>query len=100
VTAPTRLGSGNKLLHNRVAQNVGVFEGNSGDLRIGLSLQSVWDGTQWRHRPCRLQVVVEATESQIKQALDASPSFKPLVQNRWLYLYRLAEDGQLIQMYA
>tara|TARA_B100000700_G_scaffold7757_1_gene8141 strand:- start:9134 stop:11392 length:2259 start_codon:yes stop_codon:yes gene_type:complete len=98
VTAPTRLGSGNKLLHNRVAQNVGVFEGNSGDLRIGLSLQSVWDGEQWRHRPCRLQVIIDASDEQINQALDASPSFKLLVKNRWLYVYRLDEEGQLTEL--
>ncbi|MEC7642725.1 putative inorganic carbon transporter subunit DabA [Idiomarina sp.] len=98
VTAPARLGSGNKLLHNRVAQNVGVFEGNSGDLRMGLSLQSVWDGEQWRHRPCRLQVIIDASETQIKQALEASPSFKPLVQNRWLFLYQLDDEGQLTEV--
>ena len=41
---PTLFGSGNKVLHNVVGGNLGVFEGN-GDLRIGLSQQSVHDGT-------------------------------------------------------
>ena len=31
---PQHLGSGNKLLHNVVGGDIGVFEGNGGDLRI------------------------------------------------------------------
>ena len=38
---PVRLGSGNKVLHNVVGGDLGVFEGNGGDLRIGLSRQSL-----------------------------------------------------------
>jgi uncharacterized protein YbcC (UPF0753/DUF2309 family) len=34
-----------------VGDYVGVFEGNGGDLRIGLSIQSFHDGQQWRHTP-------------------------------------------------
>ncbi|MDP5071600.1 MAG: DUF2309 domain-containing protein, partial [Congregibacter sp.] len=44
-----RYGSGNKVLHNVVGGNIGVFEGNGGDLRIGLPLQSIHDGQQWMH---------------------------------------------------
>jgi uncharacterized protein YbcC (UPF0753/DUF2309 family) len=40
VCEPERLGSGNKLLHNVVGGRIGVFEGNGGDLRIGLARQS------------------------------------------------------------
>ena len=39
-----RYGSGNKLLHNVVGGHLGVFEGNGGDLRIGLPIQSLHDG--------------------------------------------------------
>ncbi len=39
-----RYGSGNKVLHNVVGGRLGVFEGNGGDLRIGLPLQSLHDG--------------------------------------------------------
>jgi len=39
-----RYGTGNKVLHNIVGGHLGVFEGNGGDLRIGLSLQSLNDG--------------------------------------------------------
>ena len=45
-------GSGNKLLHNVVGGHIGVFEGNGGDLRIGLPWQSVHDGESLRTRHC------------------------------------------------
>lgn len=44
-----RYGCGNKVLHNIVGGHLGVFEGNGGDLRIGLSLQSLHDGDHWVH---------------------------------------------------
>ncbi|WP_157980973.1 putative inorganic carbon transporter subunit DabA [Idiomarina tyrosinivorans] len=95
VTDPDRLGSGNKLLHNRVANNVGVFEGNGGDLRIGLARQSVHDGNQWRHRPVRLRVVVDAEEQVIVRALEQAPPFRNLVDNGWLFIQRLSPAGEL-----
>ena len=64
---PQRYGSGDKLLHNVVGGHLGVFEGNGGDLRIGLPLQSVHDGEHWRHTPLRLSVFVQAPA----QALEA-----------------------------
>jgi uncharacterized protein len=51
VTDNLKYGSGNKVLHNVVGGNLGVFEGNGGDLRIGLPLQSVHDGERWVHEP-------------------------------------------------
>ncbi len=36
-TDNVRFGSGNKLRHNVVGGHIGVFEGNGGDLRIGLA---------------------------------------------------------------
>jgi uncharacterized protein YbcC (UPF0753/DUF2309 family) len=39
-------GSGNKLLHNVAGDHIGFFEGNGGDLRIGLAKQSVHDGQE------------------------------------------------------
>lgn len=52
VTDNLHYGSGNKVLHNVVGGHLGVFEGNGGDLRIGLPLQSVHDGERWVHEPC------------------------------------------------
>jgi uncharacterized protein YbcC (UPF0753/DUF2309 family) len=54
-----RYGSGSKLLHNVVGDNVGVFEGNGGDLRIGLPMQSLHDEPGFRHTPLRLSVYIQ-----------------------------------------
>jgi len=95
VTAPQRLGSGNKLLHNRVCNDIGVFEGNGGDLQIGLAWQSVHNGEQLMHRPVRLQVVIEASEDAINKALNQAEDFNQLYKNRWINVLRLDERGEL-----
>ncbi len=84
-----RYGSGNKVLHNVVGGNIGVFEGNGGDLRIGLPMQSLHDGHELRHRPLRLSVFVEAPRSSIDSVLDAQPVVHDLVHNGWLHLLRI-----------
>ncbi|ASA55558.1 YbcC family protein [Vibrio gazogenes] len=89
-----RYGSGNKTLHNVVGGRLGVFEGNGGDLRIGLSRQSLHDGQQWRHEPLRLTVVIDAPEAAIESVLSRHPMVKQLVDNQWLYLARF-EQHQL-----
>lgn len=53
---PEHLGSGNKLLHDVVGGCIGVFEGNGGELRIGLSKQSLHDGARCMHEPLRLRL--------------------------------------------
>jgi len=78
-------GSGNKVLHN-VVGTFGVWEGNGGDLRTGLPLQSLHDGAQWRHEPLRLQVIVEASRDRIDRVLASSPAIRDLVQNDWISL--------------
>ncbi len=89
-----RYGSGNKTLHNVVGGRLGVFEGNGGDLRIGLSRQSLHDGQQWRHEPLRLTVVIDAPEAAIESVMSRHLMVKQLVDNQWLYLARF-EQHQL-----
>jgi uncharacterized protein YbcC (UPF0753/DUF2309 family) len=84
-----RYGSGNKVLHNIVGGHLGVFEGNSGDLRIGLSLQSLHDGERWIHSPLRLAVFIEASRSAIDRVLEKHPQVRELVDNEWLHLFQL-----------
>ncbi len=84
---PRRFGSGNKLLHNVVAGRIGVFEGNSGDLRIGLAWQSVHDGQRLRHAPLRLAACIDAPAELLSAALKAQPTVRQLVENAWLHLY-------------
>jgi uncharacterized protein YbcC (UPF0753/DUF2309 family) len=82
---PQRFGSGDKVLHDVVAGGVGVFEGDGGDLRIGLPVQSVHDGREWRHTPLRLLVVVAAAPAAIERVLRAHPTVAALADG-WVHL--------------
>ena len=93
VVAPEKYGSGNKLLHNVVAGHVGVFEGNGGDLRTGLAWQSVHDGKKLMHQPVRLTVVIAAPRQAIADIINSAPDVAALVNNNWLWLYQLDNDG-------
>ena len=84
-----RYGSGNKVLHNTVGGRIGVFEGNGGDLRIGLSMQSLHDGHTLRHRPLRLSVLIEAPRAGIDSIIDAHAVVHDLVANGWIHLLRI-----------
>ena len=90
---PDRFGSGNKVLHNVACGRIGVFEGNTGDLRIGLSRQSVHDGERWMHTPLRLSVFIDAPRDRIERILAQHSTVRQLVDNQWLYLFRFADAG-------
>lgn len=90
---PSRLGSGNKLLHNVVGGTLGVFEGNGGDLRIGLSRQSLHDGQRWMHEPLRLTVIIDAPQAAIDAVIAKHAVIQQLLDNGWLHLWRFALDG-------
>lgn len=90
---PQHLGSGNKLLHNVVGGDIGVFEGNGGDLRIGLSLQSLNDGRRWVHDPLRLTVVIDAPAAAIDRIIGQHAIVRQLLDNGWLHLWRFEGEG-------
>jgi uncharacterized protein len=90
---PLRLGSGNKLLHNVVGGQIGVFEGNGGDLRIGLARQSLHDGHDWMHEPLRLTVVIDAPAKAIEQVIHKHDVVRQLVEHGWLHLWRFGLSG-------
>ena len=89
VVDPQRWGSGNKVLHNVVGGNIGVFEGNGGDLRIGLPLQSVHNGEKWMHDPLRLSVWLEAPQAFIDRVLARHDKVRQLVEGGWIHLLRI-----------
>lgn len=95
---PARLGSGNKVLHNVVGGTLGVFEGNGGDLRIGLSEQSLHDGQRWVHDPLRLTVVIDAPAPAIERVIGQHAVVRQLLDNGWLHLWRY--DGDQLLRYA
>lgn len=97
--AASVLGSGTKTLHN-VVGGVGVLLGNEGDLAMGLSHQSVHDGTAPRHEPLRLQVFVEADRQRIHDIIKESPALGWLVNQEWIVLYALGPEGRDVHRYA
>lgn len=92
---PLHLGSGNKVLHNVVGGNIGVFEGNGGDLRIGLSRQSLHDGERWVHEPLRLTVIIDAPRQAIETVIGKHEVVRQLLDNGWLHLWRFDQSRLL-----
>ena len=92
-------GSGNKVLHNVVGL-LGVLEGNAGNLKVGLPWQSVHDGTRFVHEPLRLNVFIEAPEAALNRVIETHAGVRQLVDNGWVHLFRLGEDGRTIRRYA
>ncbi|MFT6772200.1 MAG: hypothetical protein ACJARU_002423, partial [Congregibacter sp.] len=93
-------GSGNKTLHNVVGGSLGVFEGNGGDLRVGLPMQSVHDGQKFIHEPRRLSVFLAAPISAINRILDKHEQLRQLVDNGWLRLFAVYDGGKVVARYS
>ena len=89
---PDQLSAGTKTLHNIVA-NIGVLEGNGGDLRPGLPLESLHNGREWVHIPRRLSAIIAAPRSMIDAVIQKHQLVKDLVDNRWLTLFATEDQG-------
>jgi len=90
-------GSGNKVLHNVVGGSIGVLEGNGGDLRTGLAMQSLHNGVEWIHEPIRLHVIIEAPKAPIDKVIQNHSVVRDLIQNEWLYFFSMDDDGKIHQ---
>jgi uncharacterized protein YbcC (UPF0753/DUF2309 family) len=88
-------GSGNKVLHNIVGGAIGVLEGNGGDLRTGLPMQSLHNGKHWVHEPLRLSVFIEAPTSAMDDIIVRHELVRELVENHWLHLFSIDDDGRV-----
>ena len=79
-------GSGSKVTQNPVG-NVGVYQGNGGDLLTGLPLQSVasTDAVPY-HQPLRLSTVVHAPTDRVTGLLADHDDLATLLDNGWLSL--------------
>ena len=98
LTDNKRLGSGNKTLHN-VTGGLGVLEGSSGDLRIGLPWQSLHDGKKYQHLPQRLNVIIDAPIEAINSIIAKHVMLKNLFDNDWIFLLGINEKGELNSRY-
>lgn len=77
---------------------LGVFEGNGGDLRIGLSKQSLHDGEKWIHEPVRLSVVIDAPATTIEHIIYKHDVVWQLIEHGWIHLW--CYEGNAIKRYA
>ncbi|WP_455379981.1 YbcC family protein [Acidihalobacter prosperus] len=91
-----RQGCGNKVLHNVIGGTVGVLEGNGGDLRVGLSEQSLRDNhSGLQHEPLRLSAFIEAPKEAMDQVIEGEEILRHLVDNRWLSIQQISPDGNI-----
>ena len=81
-------GSGNKVLHNVVGQ-LGVIEGNGGDLKVGLPWQAVHDGQRLVHHPLRLNAFIEAAPEAMDAIIARNENLAMLLHNGWVHLHAL-----------
>jgi uncharacterized protein YbcC (UPF0753/DUF2309 family) len=92
------MGAGNKVLHN-VAGTLGVLEGNGGDLRPGLPLQSIHDGTALVHEPMRLNAVIEAPVDAMSDIIARHDGLRALLDNGWVHLFQIDAKGRIARQY-
>ena len=79
-------GSGSKVTQNPVG-NVGVYQGNGGDLMTGLPLQSLMAADdEPHHQPLRLSTVVHAPVERVTDVLADHDELTTLLDNDWLSL--------------
>jgi len=79
-------GSGSKVTHNPVG-NVGVYQGNGGDLVTGLPVQSLMStDDQPYHQPLRLTTVIQAPVERVTDILAQQEQMSTLLDNGWLSL--------------
>ncbi|MGV8879621.1 MAG: DUF2309 domain-containing protein [Sphingobacteriaceae bacterium] len=81
-----KFGGGSKITHN-ITGKFGVVQGNGGDLKMGLPLQSVNIADEKiYHRPLRLSVLIQAPKEKIQEILLKNEHLKSLLDNEWIYL--------------
>jgi uncharacterized protein YbcC (UPF0753/DUF2309 family) len=92
-------GSGTKVTQNPVG-NVGVLQGNGGDLMTGLPLQSLKKTDRLiHHEPIRLTTLVYAPVERLAKVLQENPDLLERVANGWIHLGVMSpesEDGEVL----
>jgi hypothetical protein len=79
-------GGGTKITHN-ITGKFGVVQGNGGDLKMGLPLQSLFGSDEnMYHQPLRLSVVIKAPIARVSEIIARNTGTKTLLDNEWIYL--------------
>ena len=94
-------GGGSKITHNITGQ-FGVVQGNGGDLKMGLPLQSLRiSDTEMYHQPLRLTTIINAPLSRVEAILKGNAHLQTLLDNEWMYLKVMdGEDGNQFKTYT
>ena len=93
-------GSGSKITHN-VTGKFGVVQGNGGDLKMGLPLQSLnLTDQKMYHQPLRLSVFIQAPITRVSDILSKNEHLKTLLDNEWIYLLVLDPAQNKIKKYG
>lgn len=94
-------GGGSKITHN-ITGKYGVVQGNGGDLKTGLPLESVKQSdTEMYHQPLRLSVIIQAPIENIENILNKNENLKSLMNNEWIYLMVMdPKDCNRIKRYS
>lgn len=87
-------GGGTKITHN-ITGKFGVVQGNGGDLKMGLPLQSLFrsDDVMY-HQPLRLSVMIQAPIARVSEILLCNSNLKTLLDNEWIYLMIMDPEQQ------
>ncbi len=93
-------GGGSKISHN-ITGKFGVVQGNGGDLKMGLPLESVkLSDTEMYHQPLRLSVIIKAPMERVEKILYNNDNLRNLLDNEWIYLMVMdANDNNCIKKY-
>lgn len=79
-------GGGSKITHN-ITGKFGVVQGNGGDLKMGLPMQSLFESDEvMHHQPLRLSVLISAPVERVTTILERNNNLKDLLNNEWIYL--------------
>jgi uncharacterized protein YbcC (UPF0753/DUF2309 family) len=92
-------GGGSKITHN-ITGKFGVVQGNGGDLKMGLPLQSLFcsDDVMY-HQPLRLSVMIQAPVTRVSEILERNENIKTLLDNEWIYLMVMdpTQNNQIVR---
>ncbi len=81
-----KFGGGSKITHNVTGQ-FGVVQGNGGDLKMGLPLQSLKaSDTEMYHQPLRITTIIHAPLGRVELILRSNKHLETLLDNEWMYL--------------
>ncbi len=96
-----KFGGGTKITHNITGQ-FGVVQGNGGDLKMGLPLQSLKaSDTEMYHQPLRLTTIINAPLERVETILKSNKHLQMLLDNEWMYLKVIdSTDSNIFKTYS